>query len=153
MAPYTVDTAKQHMSPVQADIAVTALHHLIYDSGVRPEHQTAWNLDGRSWLCEMGLCSDKTVGPNSINEADQPFDFKIMANPSVSGNFTIWCENFDNKQVLFMVTDMSGKVVKQITEPTSSLSHRINLSDLAKGTYNLTTQSGSKSATKGIVLE
>ncbi|MGB3085458.1 MAG: alkaline phosphatase family protein, partial [Saprospiraceae bacterium] len=41
--------------PVQPDIAVTALHHLLYDQGWKPECNDAWSLDGYSWLSSMGL--------------------------------------------------------------------------------------------------
>jgi hypothetical protein len=143
------DTAKQRQAPVQADIAVTALHHLIYDSGIRPENQAAWALDGRSWLCEMGLC-DNTTGIETLKEE---MAVKIASNPSKDGHFTVWCENEDNKAVQFTVIDATGKVVKQLSDATATLKHHINLSDIAKGNYYLTIQSGSKSATRSIVIE
>lgn len=74
-----IDTALQHLSPVQADIAVTALHHLIYGSGIRPETQTQWALDGQSWLCQMGLCSDKTTGIDDLTASDR---VSIYPNPT-----------------------------------------------------------------------
>jgi predicted AlkP superfamily pyrophosphatase or phosphodiesterase len=45
--------------PVQTDITVTALHHLLYDEGCNPEDCISWYLDGRSWLAEMGMNSKK----------------------------------------------------------------------------------------------
>jgi hypothetical protein len=75
----SIDTAIQHLSPVQVDIAATALHHLIYDSGIRPENQSQWALDGKSWLCDMGLCSDKTTGISNISNAEK---VSIYPNPT-----------------------------------------------------------------------
>lgn len=42
--PANVNTTVMRQSPVHTDIAVTALHHLIYDSGINPETDTAWHL-------------------------------------------------------------------------------------------------------------
>lgn len=54
-------------SPVQTDIAVTALHHLLYESGCNPEDCHSWVLDGRSWLKEMGMLTDKKSTDNIVS--------------------------------------------------------------------------------------
>ena len=151
-APDTVNLGLQRQSPVQVDIATTALHHIIYNSGIRPDTVSRWNLDGKSWLCEMGLCSDK-FATNGVANVEAVFDFRVTSNPSTNGTFIVNCDNYDAKQIQFTVTDMSGRIVKQISEPAVSMTHLLNLSELAKGTYNLTVQSGSKNATRGIVIE
>ena len=78
-----IDTAISHQSPVQVDIAATALHHLIYDSGIRPETQTQWGIDGISWLCQMGLCNDKVLGVSNINTADNVSVYPNPANDKI----------------------------------------------------------------------
>ena len=154
MTPYTVDTAKQHKSPVQVDIAVTALHHLIYGSGIRPENQPAWNLDGRSWLCEMGLCNNKQTGPSSINEVtQQELAVKVVPNPSTNGKITVWCENEDNQPAVYSVSDMSGRIVKSEYFPSTTLKQHLDLSALSKGQYLLSIHSGTKSAVKEITIQ
>ncbi|MDX2002784.1 MAG: alkaline phosphatase family protein [Chitinophagales bacterium] len=57
----SVNTVLQKQSPVLVDVATTALHHLIYNSGIVPDNYPAWNLDGKSWLCQIGLCDPPIV--------------------------------------------------------------------------------------------
>lgn len=47
--------------PVQPDIAVTALHHLLYGTGCETEALTSHHFDGISWLGAMGLCNERIV--------------------------------------------------------------------------------------------
>ena len=148
-----VDTAKQHLSPVQADIAVTALHHLIYDSGKRPERDTTWNLDGRSWLCEMGLCSDKHVGINNIGVMAPELKIGVAPNPSNNGLFTIYSESLDNKDVQYTVTDMAGRVVNTGVFAITSIKHQLDLSNLSKGVYHLVAKSGEQTAVKTLSIQ
>lgn len=49
----------KNICPVQTDIAVTALHHLLYPLGRMDELQHVSHLEGKSWLEIMGLASDK----------------------------------------------------------------------------------------------
>ncbi len=65
-------------SPVHADITVTALHYLIYDSGINPETKPEWNLDGKSWL----------LNPNGIQSVNGTENMAVYPNPS-SGLFTV----------------------------------------------------------------
>lgn len=145
------DTAKQHLSPVQADIAVTALHHLIYNFGINPENQTAWNLDGKSWLCEMGLCSDKGASTGIVENKE--FFFSVAPNPSEDGKFALFFDNADNTSDYYTVTDMQGAIVKKFALPATGIKHLIDLSSLPQGVYNLTVQTGSNTATKAIVIK
>jgi hypothetical protein len=73
-----VDYNLLRQSPVHADITVTALHWLIYDSGINPETKPEWNLDGKSWL----------INTSGIKESSIAGDISIYPNPS-SGVFTI----------------------------------------------------------------
>lgn len=147
--PDTVNITEQRLAPVQVDIATTALHHLIYDSGINPMDQAAWNLDGKSWLCEMGLCNDAT---GIVQPAVNNFDAKIVPNPSTGGYYTIYCDNYD-KDIIFTVTDQNGRVIKSQTSPGSAIKHQLCLSGCAKGAYHLTIQSGAKTVTKTIILQ
>ena len=149
IAPDTVNIILQRQAPVQVDIATTALHHLIYSSGINPMSQVAWDLDGKSWLCEMGLCSEATEVLALQNE----LAVKVVPNPSFDANFTVYCENFDNKEVFLTVTDNAGRLIKKESVPTTSLKHQLNLSGSAKGVYYLTVGSGIKSTTKKIVIQ
>ncbi|MBK8954855.1 MAG: alkaline phosphatase family protein [Saprospiraceae bacterium] len=49
----------KHHVPVQPDIAVTALHHLLYNTICRTDELNCWSLDGVSWLDQMGMCNDR----------------------------------------------------------------------------------------------
>jgi len=49
--------------PVQPDIAVTALHHLLYDTICDVHDFDRWKFDGVSWLDAIGLCRNKVVSP------------------------------------------------------------------------------------------
>lgn len=53
---------KRHI-PVQPDIAVTALHHLLYTNYCESEVSSRYSFDGVSWLQQMGLCSEKLIPP------------------------------------------------------------------------------------------
>ncbi|MCC6752885.1 MAG: alkaline phosphatase family protein [Saprospiraceae bacterium] len=49
---------RQH-SPVQTDIAITALHHLLYGTLCEESDLHCWNFDGVSWLDHMGMCNER----------------------------------------------------------------------------------------------
>jgi hypothetical protein len=67
-----VNAALLKQSPVQTDITVTALHWLIYDSGINPETKPEWNLDGKSWL----------TNSSGINDTEAQDLISIYPNPS-----------------------------------------------------------------------
>ena len=137
-----VDTAKLRRSPVQTDCAVTALHHLIYDSGLRPENQTAWNLDGKSWL---------TTTVTGIEETP-PTNLKVFPNPTI-GMVTFWFENPQNNCVSYHVYDVSGKLVREAANIDAANKLNIDLSGSAKGNYFAELHIGTQILTKKIVME
>jgi predicted AlkP superfamily pyrophosphatase or phosphodiesterase len=57
-------------SPVHADVTVTALHHLIYDSGINPETKPEWHLDGKSWLLTPNAVKD--IAAENLNVFPNP---------------------------------------------------------------------------------
>jgi len=123
----TLDTAKQHLSPVQVDIAETALHHLIYDSGLRPENQSQWNLDGKSWLCDMGLCSDKsTTGINNISSANK--NVTVYPNPANNRIFIT-----ASAPAGIEIYDLMGKNIHSASYEKDAV--EINTSAFAPGIY------------------
>jgi len=122
--PSGVDTNLLKLSPVQADIAVTALHHLIYDTGINPEDQPQWNLDGKSWLNQF---------TSGVEEPSNLPLVKIFPNPN-RGLFSIWFENPADEIVDYQLLDINGKEVE--TGKTNS-AHKltVDISNRAKGTY------------------
>ncbi len=141
------DTALQHQSPVQADIAITALHHLIYGSGIRPENQTAWDLDGRSWLCEIGLCD-----PAGITDTKADAVIQVIPNPSATGYFMVSCAGLKGDVALY-VTDDLGRIVTEDRIPAASRLYPLDLSHEARGIYHLTLRSADRSVFSNIVTE
>lgn len=134
--PY-IDVAKQKQAPVQADIAVTALHHLIYETGVNPETQPGWNLDGRSWLCEMGLCDPLSVNRPSAGQVS----LEVYPNPG-KGRFTLQAEELMGKEVWVSLLDLTGRMVYQKMFFFDSAAKIIELENVSAGTYHLMVQSG-----------
>ncbi|MCO5229704.1 MAG: alkaline phosphatase family protein [Chitinophagales bacterium] len=120
-----VDTSLLVKIPTHPDIAVTALHHLIYDSGINPKDVVAWDLDGKSWL--------KQQIPTGIKE-ELSSSIDIYPNPN-QGKFTI-ANHGKEKLKMVDVFDLSGKKVKSFSAGNSNLL-QINISDLSKGSYFL----------------
>ncbi len=92
-----VNEAILENSPVQTDIAVTALHHLIYDLGIRPEDQPAWNLDGKSWLDKI----------SSIDSKENQNKLAVYPNP-VEDELTVWFQNDFGSQVSYSLLIVKG---------------------------------------------
>ncbi len=146
-----VDTNKLKKAPVQADIAVTALHHLIYDSGIRPDNKavapgSAWNLDGKSWLDSLMMPQT----PTSVRETASKLEAKIYPNPA-SGLITLWLDA-GKDDVAYQVTDITGRVVKQASNLKMDYKLNIDLCDQPAGTYLISVQAGNRQTTKQIVL-
>ncbi len=134
-----VDIALLKSTPNQADIAVTALHHLIYDSGRNPETDTAWNLDGKSWL-------KKPVG---IQNRHLTVFKSIYPNPS-TGTFVLET-HYDVANAAVSVFDMLGRGVPAIhTAHGSTIS--LDLSGNVNGTYVVKVKTTHGVATAKVVL-
>lgn len=128
-------------SPVHTDVAVTALHHLIYDSGIQPETYAAWKLDGKSWLTN-------TINVTSLAANEQ---FLVYPNPS-HGTFTVKLLNtISPKQKLF-VLDLLGREILQNNISTGTSSFTLDLSKFSPGTYLLKLDDGNKTFVKKIEL-
>ncbi|MBK8659916.1 MAG: T9SS type A sorting domain-containing protein [Bacteroidetes bacterium] len=138
-----VDQAKLKQSPVQADIAVTALHHLIYETGINPETYPFWvGLDGKSWLSQFSGV-DKDMERNNI---------KVFPNPT-TGIVTAWFENPTNDHVTATMLDVSGKVVAQHNECSSTNKITLDVSGQPKGMYVLQIKIGEQLLTRKVELK
>jgi hypothetical protein len=128
-------------SPVHTDVAVTALHHLIYDSGIQPETYAAWKLDGRSWLTN-------TINVNSISANNH---FLVYPNPS-HGIFTVKLLNTNSPKQKLFVLDLLGREILQNNISTGTSSFTLDLSKFSPGTYLLKLDDGNKTFVKKIEL-
>jgi len=158
-----VDPVKVKLAPVQADIAVTALHHLLYESGVRPDDKSklpgsSWDLDGKSWLDSIYIKKeDPNPGPDpddsttGVGNEPEVMDVKVFPNPA-TGLVTIW---FDPKAqpVSYHVTDISGRIVKSGQPVSMGLKLNIDLSGQPAGTYFISVQAGSRKTVKQVLLQ
>lgn len=128
-------------SPVHTDVAVTALHHLIYDSGIQPETYAAWKLDGKSWLTN-------TINVNSISANNH---FLVYPNPS-HGIFTVKLLNTNSPKQKLFVLDLLGREILQNNIPSGTSSFTLDLSKFSPGTYLLKLDDGNKTFVKKIEL-
>lgn len=129
-------------SPVQTDIGVTALHHLIYETGTNPEDVSAWDLDGKSWLKVF----------TAVNE--KPSDELIVTlypNPA-SDLITLWYDNAKNEEVTYSITDVSGKKITASNVLTSKNKMTFDLTGNAPGMYLINIAVGTKHVTKSFVI-
>lgn len=137
-----VDEALMAQSPVQADIAVTALHHLLYNTGVDPQTRVDWDLDGKSWL----KVDDTTgIGPTPQKEA-----LAVFPNPT-SGQFTV---KYDGNSLAtdIAVFDLLGR---KIEVPVNSLSNnrvKLDLNSQPPGTYIVRMNLNDRVLTTRVVL-
>jgi len=129
-----VDTAKLRVTPVQTDIAVTALHHLIYDSGIRPENQTAWHLDGKSWLNSFTGIDKTNTTNNSIT---------LFPNPTTD-ILTCWLNNTKHEAVNYEVLDMAGNVVLAGNDQVNDFKINVDVKSLIAGNYVVRLKQGAE---------
>jgi hypothetical protein len=120
-----IDTAIGHQSPVQADIAVTALHHLIYESGINPETHSPWVFEGRSWLCAMGLCDNLT----GIDDASPDTKLLTLSPNPVCSNLSITTK----AAAALQVYNSLGALMLQTNCPTGTT--ELNTAFLTPGIY------------------
>ncbi len=124
-------------SPVQADIAVTALHHLIFDSGILPENYPAWKLDGKSWLTN-------TIGIEAIENSSE---FNLYPNPA-NEKISINLSGTKNETIILNVYDLSGRLILAPQINVSANLLEIDVSQLTSGTYLSKIQVGKKGYSK-----
>lgn len=122
-------------SPIHPDIAVTALHHLIFDTGIHPETKAEWQLDGKSWL----------TLPSAIDERSES-GIRIFPNPasdflSIAGNRPI---------TNMKISDLHGRTVTclNLLQPQATL----DISELAAGSYLVRACAGTDCFTKKVMV-
>jgi hypothetical protein len=146
-----VDPAKLALAPVQADIAVTAMHHLMYDAAdltLRPENQSAWKLDGKSWLDSIKV----TTAPTAIADAEATMlNAKIYPNPT-TGLVTFWMET-NHEPVNYVVVSESGQLVAQAGPLQIDNKLNVDLSGQTNGVYFIQLSCGGRRVSKKILLQ
>lgn len=147
-----VDPAKVAKVPVQADIAVTALHHLLYDAGVRPDDKSklpgsSWDLDGKSLLHEIF----PPVDPSGISNAPAALEMKVYPNPA-TGYLTLWLDP-QGQPVSYTITNTAGQVVKAAQQMITGHKLNIDITGQAEGSYFITVQAGDRKSVKQIQIK
>ena len=138
-----VDQTLLKSSPVQADIAITALHHLIYETGIQPETYPFWvGLDGKSWLSVF----------NGVDNVAKEDNIKVLPNPS-NGITTFWFENEQKQNVTIEVFDMLGRNVKSFANLEAGNSANIDLSGIDCGSYIAKVKIGAQTLTRKIQVQ
>lgn len=149
-------------TPVQTDIGVTAMHHLLsedLDSTGFALKRAAWGLDGKSWLDSLKpstVVPPDTTGQTGIAPINaHVMDVKVYPNPT-SGLISFWFDGGKgNKHVSCQVYDAAGRMVKQAGTQQMFSQYRINmdLSGLPQGQYFVRIYADDKTATKPIILK
>lgn len=129
-------------TPVLTDIAVTAIHHLVRDNNCINSHNTAWNLDGKSWI------------DNSLFVEDNQTDnlFQVYPNPN-NGIFDLVIDQVTQTDYMVTVTDLQGKVIstQQLHNYGTYQKTTFDLSQLQNGTYFVLVSGNNHTTTKRII--
>jgi hypothetical protein len=135
------------LSPVQADIAVTAIHHLLYDKGVNPADSTNWRLDGKSWLTEM-TTPVTAVDPNMATTRT----LKVFPNPT-TGQVAIWLDDVRENNLNIRLTDMLGRQHNCTWQIVNNNKVMMNLGENGQGIYMVEVRNGDETYTQRIVVQ
>lgn len=140
-----VDANLRRQSPVQADIAVTGLHHLLYDLNFNPDTVSTWDFDGHSWL-DSFYRPTGVVRTNAFNNSIQ-----VYPNPT-DGKLNIIFNDPLNSPAILTLTDLTGRILRK--EDLESMTTNITLQTegLANGMYNLSIISGSSQMVRKVVV-
>lgn len=147
ITPPVVNTTILESVPVHTDVAVTALHFLLYDvPGIYPSIRTTDSLDGKSWL-------DTIYAPQLANVASiapQELVVKMYPNPA-NDIVTFWFEH-SMPTVAYSIVNQLGQVVKRMTRlEMSGLKLNIDLADLTNGTYTIQLEADGKAVGRQVV--
>lgn len=130
-----VDVSLLKQSPVHADIAVTALHHLVADAGVNPETKPEWSLDGKSWLT---LPTGLRHLQSAINLYPNPASSAITVQLKQTGPANI------------TLSDMHGKTVMSKNVYGSEVN--LPLENISAGYYLLSVVTADQSILRKIIV-
>lgn len=137
----TVDPAILATSPVQADIGVTALHHLIYNTGVNPEDVEAWDLDGKSWLEKF----------TSVVENPDDNMVTLYPNPA-NATISVWFDNKGKEEVAYSIYNTEGKKVTATKVLNAPNKMTFDMAGNAPGVYFVKLTLNGKQYTKRFML-
>ena len=139
------DPADYRDAPMLVDIAVTALDHLLQPLNIDPEQQTAWNLDGQSWL---------GYGTYIEEAKNVDFDFEIFPNPNEGEFRFVVGADVELNDFTWEVLDLSGKLVASgVVTRTPGLDSQVemNITELNTGVYSLRISDDSKVSVRRII--
>ena len=151
VTPPGVDTAILRSVPVHTDIAVTALHFLLYDiPNIYPAIRSTDSLDGKSWLDSIYTAP---VTPNIVKQAiSQDLEVKMYPNPA-SNLVTFWFEH-SSPVVSYTVINEMGAVIKQERNMyMNGLKLNIDLSSLPNGNYIIHLDADNKTTDKKVSIQ
>jgi predicted AlkP superfamily pyrophosphatase or phosphodiesterase len=132
-------------TPVLADIAVTALAHLLKNHATDEQFIPQWNLDGKSWL------SKSTYVENNSTHYEDPNSFEVFPNPN-DGLFSVSLyQAMEGANGRCAISDISGKVVMEKNIPEGSTQFQIDMSGLSQGGYLLNIYNAEKMETRKII--
>lgn len=140
-----VDANLLRQSPVQADIAVTGLHHLLYDLNFNPDTVATWDFDGHSWL-DSFYRPTGVVRTNAFNNSIQ-----VYPNPT-DGKLNIIFNDPLKSPAVLTLTDLTGRVLRKEDLETMTTNVTLQTEGLANGMYNLNILSGSMQMTRKVVV-
>ncbi len=149
VTPPGVDTNVLRSVPVQTDVAVTALHFLLYDlPGIYPAIRTMDSLDGRSWLDTIYFPPSE---PSITHAPTRDLKVKMYPNPATD-LVTFWLDGC-GPQVDWQVADAAGRIVKRDKTTMTGVKLNIDLHDLPGGSYVIKLSDGTGIATRKVVVQ
>jgi len=140
-----VNQTLRRKSPVQADIAVTALHHLLYDLNFKPDTVAAWNFDGMSWLDSIYA----TSATRDIATASKMVS--MYPSPAVKTVNIDFQEPLQGNTRLELL-DMNGRVCRQEDLEPHTIHVELNVAGLENGVYLARIRSNGQEMVKKVVV-
>jgi len=149
-----VDVTKLAQTPVQTDIAVTILDHLL-PSMDADEVRAQWNLDGKSWLTPDYYDSTKYEnqkgGIVSTGQELTKDDLVVFPNPVNNGELNINIGTWNDQRVDIALVDMKGNRVYS-KQSSGTYMIKLDVSALSSGVYILEVQNSDAQLQKRIVI-
>jgi hypothetical protein len=150
-----VDPAKLANTPVQTDIAVTILDHLL-PSLDADEVRAKWDLDGKSWLTSEYYDSlkyeNQKGGIVSTGQELTADDLVVFPNPVKTGELNVNIGSWNDQNVSITITDMKGNTVFT-QQSAGEYMIQLNVSSLAKGVYILEASNSDARLQKRVVVQ
>jgi len=138
-----VDPVKLKKNPVHTDIAVTALHHLLYETGINPVNHHDWALDGKSWIPDV---------TGVTNAGYRQPDIQLYPNPT-DGLLTAWFENPFDEKADCSVTDMAGRQVETNIILQTKNKVTLELKNKVFGTYLINIRMKNSSMVRKFIVQ